>query len=483
MAFSFGAPAAAPSGQPGASTSGFSFGQPQNKPATTTGGGFSFGQPAASQPQATGSTAAPAATGGLFGASTSQPQQQQQGAAGPSNTGSTFSFGAQPQQQQQQQPQQQPASTGFGGGLFGSSTNTAGGTGGGFSFGKPPQTTQQQQQQPSTSLFGASTSTAPSFGASQNAGTGMGAGFGTSFGAGAAGQQPQQQQQQQQGQMQQQQQPQPDKKLGLSLAPKIEQIRAAWDTRNAAACRFLYYFYNNAGNAQNLKMIQGRRQDAVGSLHDQLWAAAIRENPDPNRLYPVLALGFPDLQKRVQSQTLEASRQRTLLSTISTRLSTLDQKHALTNTVRYAAASSRQTQLHHRLVSLISKCAVLIPALRGKSIGKEEERLMAILEACEREIVGVKGAGGARLRAKVNELWAMLGVVKAKRETMAREGRRDGTEWAVVDEQGLDRVAKILSSQQQGLSHLSTTLVQDTKTMETIMQGLTGVKLVGVTNR
>ncbi|KAN0065458.1 hypothetical protein ACQY0O_001294 [Thecaphora frezii] len=463
MAFSFSTSAAG--SQPSApSTSTFSFGQPSNKPAaatttntTNTTGGFSFGQPSTSQPQAAASTTAPAQTGGgLFGASAPQPQQQ----AAPATGGGLFSFGGSTNPQPQSQQQQQQT-----GGLFGFSSNnnnatnttssTSGTTGGGFSFGKP---VQPQQQQPPTSLFGASTSTVPSFGASQN--------------AGIPGQQQQQQQQQQQ-----------DKKLGLSLAPKIEQIRAAWDTRNAAACRFLYYFYNNAGNSQNLKMIQGRRPDAVGPIHDQLWAAAIRENPDPDRLYPVLALGFPDLQKRVQSQTLETNRQRALLSTISSRLGALHQKHALSNTVRYASASSRQTQLHHRLVSLVSKCGVLIPALRGKSIGPHEEKLLAILEACEREIVGVKGVGGARLRAKINELWAMLGVVRAKREAIAREGRRDGTEWAVVDEEGLERVAKILSSQQQGLNHLSTTLVQDTKTMQTITNGLQGVKLVGVANR
>ncbi|KAE8225948.1 hypothetical protein CF319_g1376 [Tilletia indica] len=128
---------------------------------------FSFGQNASTTAQAPTAPQTNTMAGSLFGA---QPQQQQQPA-------STFSFGAsQPQQQpattslfgqpaQQQQQQQQPQKQGLfgaslGGGLFGSSTNTA----------------QQQQQQPAQSTF--------------------------SFG------QPQQQQQQQQPQLQWQQQSQ-----------------------------------------------------------------------------------------------------------------------------------------------------------------------------------------------------------------------------------------------------------------------------------
>jgi nuclear pore complex protein Nup54 len=302
---------------------------------------------------------------------------------------------------------------------------------------------------------------------------------------------------------------QPDKKLGVSLSAKLEQIRAAWDTNNAAGCRFAYYFYNNAGNAQNLKMIQGRRPDAIGPMHDQLWTAAVRENPDPNRLYPVLALGFNDLKKRIESQAREAQRQRALLATLAQRLSALEQKHSLSNSVRTQAAQSRQAQLHHRLIGLAAKTQLLIPVLRGKSVSPEEERLMAVLEACEAEITGSSNAlasrslaltpasnGGAassgsagmhatpvqhaRLRARINELWAQLGVIRARREMLAREGRSATTEWAVVDQSGLDNVTRILAQQQQGLNHLSSTLEADTKTMDTITTGLTGVKLVGV---
>ncbi|GAK64068.1 nucleoporin nup44 [Moesziomyces antarcticus] len=512
MAFSFGTPAASQPAASSSGTSGFSFGQTpaqhqqQNKPAS---GGFSFGTPA-SQPQAqAGAPAAPAtSSGGLFGGfGSSQPAAAAgSNAAAPgtqaaASTGGLFSFGAKPAGLTTSQPQQQPAAgatSTFGsgtGGLFGSTNTQTNTAGSGFSFGaqnntaSQPQQQQQQQQPSTTSLFGAPASSFATTSAQQPVAQ-------TQFSA--------QPQQQQQGMA-----AQPDKKLGVSLSAKLEQIRAAWDTNNAAGCRFAYYFYNNAGNAQNLRMIQGRRPDAVGPMHDQLWTAAVRENPDPNRLYPVLALGFNDLKKRIESQAREAQRQRALLATLAQRLSALEQKHSLSNSVRTQAAQSRQAQLHHRLIGLAAKTQLLIPVLRGKSISPEEERLMAVLEACEAEITGSSNAlasrslaltpasnGGAaasgsvgmhatpvqhaRLRARINELWAQLGVIRARREMLAREGRSATTEWAVVDQSGLDNVTRILAQQQQGLNHLSSTLEADTKTMDTITTGLTGVKLVGV---
>lgn len=464
MAFSFGTPAAPAAGTSGTS-GGFSFGatpaqQSQSKPAT---GGFSFGTPA-SQPAAAPAAPASSTGGGLFGGfGTSQPAASAAPAAQApaASTGGLFSFGAKPTTT----AQPQAPSTG---GLFGSTTSTTTQpASSGFSFGAP---TQSQPAQPSTSLFGAPASSFATTSAQQPL---------------ASTQPPQPSQPSQ-----------PDKKLGLPLSAQIESIRAAYDTSNAAHCRFAYYFYNNAGSASNLKLVSGRRADAVGPQHDALWAAAVRENPDPNRLYPVLALGFGDLKKRIESQEREAARQRALLAQLATRLAALEGKHSLSNSVRAQAAQNRQAQLHHRLIGLVGKVQLLVPALRGKSIGPEEERLIALLEACQAEITGAVGAnngrangtGGrgdsganhARLRARINELWAQLGVIRAKREMMAREGRSATTEWAVVDQSGLENVTKILAQQQQGLNHLSTTLETDTKTMETIRNGLTGVKLVGV---
>lgn len=168
------------------------------------------------------------------------------------------------------------------------------------------------------------------------------------------------------------------------------------------------------------------------------------------RLVPVLAVGFQDLKTRVDLQHGEATRQRARLAELSTRLSSLSSKHSLSNSVRLEAISRRQTTLHHRLVGIARKSHLLIPALRGRSVTAEEDRLRVTLEACEAELEAVgggslgsrSGAAHGRLRARVNELWAQLGAIKAKKEAVGRDVG-DATEWAVVDENGLEDVAKV----------------------------------------
>lgn len=419
MAFSFGAPSqpsAASTSNPAPPSGGFSFGNSNNntaQPSTSnapSSGGFSFGQ---QQPQ----TQQP--SGGLsFGQSQTtqqqQPQQQQ-----PSSGG--FSFGqpqqSQPQQQQQQQQQnQQQQPTGF---SFGQSQSQ-------------PQP-QPQTQQPTSNPLGQS-----QFGVSQL------------------------------GQSNANNNAIADKRLGSSLAPQFESIRQAWDSNNLQTCRFITYFYNNIPPGslpvsyppstlspfdQNPNF--GRRQDAVGPIHEALWSKAVRENPEPSHLVPVLAVGFNDLKARIEAQEAETNRQASHVKTINERITALEQKHTLSDSVRASNALKRQAALHHRVLRITRKSHLLIPSLRGSSISRQEEALRVKLEQCEAELdsnahtssgVGAGVDTTGRLRARVNELWAMLGSVKAKREVLERSGRRPATEWAVVDESGVEDVVNVSGS-------------------------------------
>lgn len=233
-----------------------------------------------------------------------------------------------------------------------------------------------------------------------------------------------------------------------------------------------------------------RRPDAVGPMHDALWTKALRENPDPERLYPVLAVGFGDLQTRAQAQRAEAARQRNKMAELSKQLATLQQKHDLSNAVRAQAAMMTQMRIHQRLLTAMKDSSTLIPALRGQSLTESEDDVKAVLESCEAQLNGAVGdyaapsAEHTRLRAHLNELWAQLGVVRAKREALQAQGRASGgTEWVVVDESSFDEITSILGTLQQGLVHLTHTLTSDAKALDTVCDGLQGVPLVGVRHR
>ena len=86
-------------------------------------------------------------------------------------------------------------------------------------------------------------------------------------------------------------------------------------------------------------------------------------------------------------------------------------------------------------MGFIQHLHLLIPALRSSSITPEEEELRGKLEGVEEEVKR------SRLKAKLNELWALLGAIVASREG-ARAVSGNG-EWAVVDEEGVAQIAQV----------------------------------------
>ncbi|KAK0539813.1 hypothetical protein OC835_000985 [Tilletia horrida] len=348
-AFSFGASTAGAAATPAApaTTAGGLFGA---KPATTTGGGGGGGlfgsvpAPATS----TSASASASAAGTLFGGSAAAPATSQPAAAP-----GTFSlFGAKPAAA----PTAAAGTTGtLGSSLFGApAAGAAAGTAGKSLFGATaPAATTAAPAAPAAGF---------SFGQSQAAPAGA-------LGASAAQQQQQQPQQQAQAQAQQAvlSPASQQRKLGSSLSADLAYIHACWNISNPSTCSFVYYFYNNygpeavqallaqagSGGWTSMRMMElVRRRDALGPVQDAMWEAAVRQNPDPTRLVPILAVGFPDLAKRRAAQQAESERIAATLATCTKRATDLANAHSLSTTSRLETAQRRQTALHARVLGL-----------------------------------------------------------------------------------------------------------------------------------
>ncbi|KAH9834748.1 nucleoporin complex subunit 54-domain-containing protein [Rhodofomes roseus] len=249
----------------------------------------------------------------------------------------------------------------------------------------------------------------------------------------------------------------------VSLQQRIESIYHAWNPASPQ-CRFQHYFYNLVDPSQ--VHLYGRPANAT---NDALWQKAVRENPDPSCLVPVIANGLDDLQKRVEAQTQQAAMHQEKLKELRTRIQALAQRHELSNASRLHRAAALQTQLTHRVLKVVQHLHLLIPAVRSSAIRPEEEALRTALEDIDQEIRRPGGTG--RIRGKLNELWALVGAVTAARE---RDRKTGGVEWAVVDEEGLQQIAQILEQEQAGLAHLTKILQKDLRDLA-VIQG-TAVK-------
>jgi len=236
------------------------------------------------------------------------------------------------------------------------------------------------------------------------------------------------------------------------LQQRIESIIGAWNPTSPLN-RFQHYFYNLVDPSQ--VHLYGRPANATD---ESLWQKAVRENPDPTCLVPVLATSFDDLQTRIEAQTQQATGHQEKLKEIRARIEKLSERHVLANAPRLQKLASAQIQLSHRLLRLVQHLHLLIPALRSSSIRPEEEALRAALEEIDGEIRRPGGMG--RIVGKLNELWALVGAVNAMRGANSK-GSSDGVEWAVVDEDGLNQIVQILVDEQAGLMYLTKILQRD----------------------
>lgn len=328
MSFSFGAATQQPSTgfgpfgqQPATSTAptaGFSgFGQQPATSAAPTSTGFGgFGQQPAT------STAPSTGFGGGFGAPAT-------------STAPSTGFGG----FGQQQPATSTAGTGFG--SFGQTSTAPASTSTGFSFGTPATSTAATSAAPSTGFSFGNTSAAPATstpslfgGATSSTTTGFGGGFGakptSSFGlnttsGGLFGAKPTTstfggggglfvQQTQQTNTQQRDQQiynllAQVDEEARRAQAPSITSqdytpenvwhalalMKSWWDPKSPN-CRFKYYFYNVV-SPQEVTLYQKPAD------HDKAaWDKAQAANPDRTTMVPALAIGFDDVQKRMEQQ-------------------------------------------------------------------------------------------------------------------------------------------------------------------------------------
>ena len=178
-------------------------------------------------------------------------------------------------------------------------------------------------------------------------------------------------------------------------------------------------------------------------------------------LVPVIAVGWDDLRSRIEAQTSQSAAHIQKLTELQSRLSGLQTQHSVSNTSRLLRAMSMQTQLIQRIMRLAQHLHLLIPSIRSSALRPEEEALRGKLEETEEEM------RRARVKGRLNELWALIGALGAGVEKAGASAGAGG-EWAVVDEEGLAQITQILAEQQAGLQHLTKILQKDLKDLNVV---------------
>ncbi|KAJ2610491.1 hypothetical protein H4S08_003586 [Coemansia sp. RSA 1365] len=243
------------------------------------------------------------------------------------------------------------------------------------------------------------------------------------------------------------------------LSRQLMLIKDCWDPASPSY-QFRHYFYNVA-NPEQVHLYQcPPGQDPV------LWQQALSDNPDPSTLVPVLASGFGDLRKRVDSQSLQMQSYQERTSEISAKLCNILQKHHSETTVRLAECRRRQADLSQRLLEFMKLLQLL--RLRGQLLHPEEELFRVRVEHLEKE-VSRSGSLKQRLAELQDHTYRLQANARRRRELLGMSGTGyPGDGYEVADEAQLDSVMKVLGDKQRGLARMTQVVSQDTESIECI---------------
>ncbi|ORX33944.1 nucleoporin complex subunit 54-domain-containing protein [Kockovaella imperatae] len=243
----------------------------------------------------------------------------------------------------------------------------------------------------------------------------------------------------------------------LDIESRMMAVKNAWDSASPE-CRFKYFFYNKVDPGTT-----GQYGRPPGANDDAKWAKAMRDNPDPQSMVPVLATGWADVKKRVDMQEKIASVHQEKIKEISIALSQLSRQTSLSTSIRLAALQTQLTTLMHRLIHLVAQTPQFIPILQSTAFRQEEAAVAKVLEGVKADLEGKgkakgsgalnrRGTGEGRMIGQVNELWGLVEEIRKMRKGVAAGANREG--W-LADERALAEIAEILSTQQMALQRLS----------------------------
>eukprot|EP01080_Neovahlkampfia_damariscottae_P005803 gene5803-9626_t len=374
---------------------GFNFGSISGSTGGSSGGsGFNFGSTSSTNPSSTSST------GGGFGfGSTST------GSTGGSTGGSGFNFGS--------------TSTG--------STGGGGGSGGGFGFG--------------SSSTGSTTGGSSGFNfGSSSGGFGSGGSNFSSIGSGSNG-----------------------SGFGISnsyVATQDNTVEGAMKkifdfyNPNSPFCRFNYFFYNISESGRVKEQLLSLREKYKEQIPDSRWMGAMENNPNPNKLVPVPARSFDDLNLRISEQLKRIKSFQNVLKLLEKELEARQRDYEVKNLKIIEQIKLKQLILNARILKLQMKLEVLMQKGGGQT--SNDSKIKMKLDYLQQELHKPN-----QFRGRLNELVPQLNYFLQNTESFSNLPDN-------FEEQSLLFLIQYLSQQHDGLKELSSILNKDIKDVKKI---------------
>ncbi|KAG0142164.1 hypothetical protein CROQUDRAFT_97888 [Cronartium quercuum f. sp. fusiforme G11] len=225
-------------------------------------------------------------------------------------------------------------------------------------------------------------------------------------------------------------------KINESIEFKILNIYNSWSL-NHPDCKFQYYFYN-------LVEPDKINQYQIIIKDENINKKVKRNNPNPERFVPSLAVGFEDLQKRLNCQVNMAKIHIQKLLEFEEKINEINQKLRLITTVKLHKLINFQNLLTNKLIKLIIK----LPNNDNQQLEDDNDQLNQRIQSL---IHRLKLTGG---KSRVGELWANLKINHDQIQN------HESFKWSIIDQKEIKKVLEVLVNQQKGIDHLKKVLDQ-----------------------
>ncbi|KAK3874859.1 hypothetical protein Pcinc_020240 [Petrolisthes cinctipes] len=184
-----------------------------------------------------------------------------------------------------------------------------------------------------------------------------------------------------------------------------------------------------------------------------LWEQGKRENPDPKKYFPVVKVGFQELQKQFKYQEEHAEKLQTSMKDIMEEITQLRHKQTMVKAA-IQNAKWKQANLTRRILKLVS--AQEVERKRGVPLDQTEEQIRMRLEDLYMQLMQP-----TQYRGCLNELMAQMSVKPGNSRGTPRYG-------LVTDKE--KEVSRYVAWQQDALKAVVGVLKEDTQIVDSMLE-------------
>jgi nuclear pore complex protein Nup54 len=222
---------------------------------------------------------------------------------------------------------------------------------------------------------------------------------------------------------------------------------------HSTECRFQFVFYNMV-TPQEVARYQNQ---VPANLDPRLWEQAHRNNPDPSSLVPVVAVGFDDLKKRLNSIAKANADFADKAEEYQTQIAQMKVHHDSVISSKISQIRSDGKKLAHQLLKLMSKLERNRHHTSRLPLEQTELDYRRELDLMKRRL-NTPGQFQSRLAEQ-----ASIAKVQVEPNTAAMfEG---------MDAESVRRIYQFLEDQRKGLTHITKLVKKDLKDLTTVLKG------------